>query len=468
MKEEYKPTILIVDDDKANVESLERILKREGYDCLIAFDGKQGLDVLRKSQVDLVVTDMSMPNMGGLELLKAIKAISDEIEVIMVTAYGTVEKAVEAMQQGAFHFITKPFKRKEIVQLCQKALERVRLIQENEQLKQRIHDYENPRLIVGPSVAMGQTMNTLQLAGPKDVTVTIRGESGTGKELIAKELHRLSPRHDKGFVALNCTAFPETLIDSELFGYEKGAFTGADGPKSGRFEQADGGTLFLDEIGELPPNVQVKLLRVLQERTIERLGGTKSIPIDIRLISATHRNLEEEVKAGRFREDLYYRINVIELNVPPLRERPEDIAVLTQHFINKYSQKYQRPPLHITPEALESLQSYDWPGNVRQLENVIQKSVVLAPGQELQIQDLPEQIHESKTQGNYFMIPFGTPLDEIERHVISETLRRTGDKKTTAQLLGVATRTIYRKLESFQQAEKKETSDTSTSSEDDS
>jgi two-component system response regulator HydG len=449
-------TVLIVDDEPGNVESLSRIFQREGYNVLTATHGREGLDLVRQHPIDVVLCDIMMPQMDGLSLLKAIKAISAHTEVITMTAYGSIERAVEAIKQGAYDFITKPLKRRDILKLVEKALDRSSLLQENQHLRQRLQDIEETPLIVGQSPALRRTMDIVKQAAPTDATVLIQGESGTGKELIARELHRLSHRGHQKFVALNCAAFPETLLDSELFGYEKGAFTGANNAKPGRFELAHGGTLFLDEIGEIVPSVQVKLLRVLQNRRIERLGGTLSTPIDIRLIAATNKNLRQEVKQGRFREDLYYRLHVIEIHIPPLRERPDDIPLLAQHFLDKYAQKNRKPLLHLEKETIEILKQYAWPGNVRQLENVIERAVVLAPSTHIKPSDLPTEVHQTNTDGNYFIIPFGTPLDEIERHVISETLRRTdGDKKLTAQLLGVATRTIYRKIEAFQDGDKK-------------
>lgn len=453
-------TVLIVDDEPGNVESLSRIFQREGYNVLTASDGREGLDLVRQHPVDVVICDIMMPQMDGLSLLKAIKAISSHIEVITVTAYGSIERAVEAIKQGAYDFITKPLKRRDIVRVVEKALDRSSLLQENQVLRQRLQDIEETPLIVGQSPALRRTMDIIKQTAPTEATVLIQGESGTGKELIARELHRLSHRCNQKFVAINCAAFPETLLDSELFGYEKGAFTGATAAKPGRFETAHGGTLFLDEIGEIMPTVQVKLLRVLQSRRIERLGGTVSTPIDIRLIAATNKTLRQEVKEGRFREDLFYRLNVIEIHVPALRERPDDIPLLTQHFLTKYAAKNRKPQLHMEKDTLDILKQYAWPGNVRQLENVIERAVVLAPGPSIKPSDLPPEVHQSNTEGNYFVIPFGTPLDEIERHVISETLRRTeGDKKLTAQLLGVATRTIYRKIEAFQEEEKRQDDD---------
>lgn len=447
-------SIMIVDDERGNIESLSRIFQREGFEVQQAFDGREGLEVFRQNPTDIVLCDVMMPHMDGLELLKAIKTVSPHTQIIMVTAYGSIDRAVEAMRRGAYDFVTKPLKRREIVKLVNKALERSALLQENQTLRQQIKVLEAPGLIVGQSPALQRTLDTARQVAQSNATVLIQGPSGTGKELFAREIHRQSSRANKKFVAVNCGAFPETLFDSELFGYERGAFTGAQAAKPGRFELADGGTLFLDEIGELALPMQVKLLRVLQERQIERLGGTEPIPINIRLLAATNRDLTKEIAEGNFRGDLYYRLNVVQITVPPLRERVEDIPLLAQHFLNKYAEEMGRPVLQISSEANELLRNYDWPGNVRELENAMERAAVLSPGPSLQPSDLPNEIHQSQTDGNYFIIPFGTTLDKMEQIVIRETLRRTGgDKKLTAQLLGIATRTIYRKIDSFQQDE---------------
>lgn len=451
MSDNIEYSILIVDDEQGNVDSLSRIFKREGFTVYTAFDGEQGLEEFRKHPSDIVLCDVMMPQMDGFDLLKALKTLSPHTQVLMVTAYGSIDRAKKALKEGAYDYVTKPLKRQEIVRLVYKALEKSALVQENQTLKKHIQHLQKPSLIVGQSSALRRTLEIVKQAAPTPMTVLIQGETGTGKELIARELHQRSTRSDKPLIALNCGAFPETLVDSELFGYEKGAFTGADSVKQGRFEMAAGGTLFLDEIGELPPTVQVKLLRVLEEKQIERLGGVRPIPVDLRLVAATHRDLQKEVQEGRFREDLFYRLNVIQIQVPPLRERPEDIVMLAQHFIEQAAVQSHKEPPRLAPETIEILQNYHWPGNVRQLQNAMQRSVVLSFTPVLYPSDLPPEVHKSQTEGNFFVIPFGTPLDEIERTVINETLRRTnGDKKLMAQLLGIATRTVYRKLESFQ------------------
>lgn len=450
MSEAPLATILVVDDEQGNLDSLKRIFQREGYEVFTAANGRLGLDCLRENSINLVLCDVMMPHMDGLELLKAIKTIAPQTEVIMMTAYGNIERAVEAMKGGAYDFLTKPLKRRDIVRVVGKALEKVNLVQENRRLRDRLEQVDTP-LIVGNSTAIRRALETARQAASSNATILLHGESGTGKELFARELHRHSPRRDKRFVAVNCAAIPDTLLDSELFGHEKGAFTGAATARKGRFELASGGTLFLDEIGELPASAQVRLLRVLQEKQVDRLGGSDPVDIDLRLVTATHRDLREEVEKGQFREDLFFRINVIDIPIPPLRERPEDIPLLANHFLKLYAQSDNRETPHLSTETMEILQNYSWPGNVRQLENLMQRLVVLVRSDTVEPSDLPQEIHQSKTRGNYFLIPFGTSLEEIERHVISETLRRTnGDKKLTSQLLGVATRTIYRKMEAFQ------------------
>ncbi len=445
-------SILIVDDEKGNIESLGRIFQREGFEVFTAFDGREGLEQYRQHPTDIVLCDVMMPQLDGLDLLKALKAVDPHVQVIMVTAYGSIDRAVEAMRRGAYDFVTKPLKRRDIVKLVQKALENSALLLENQSLRLQIKELETPGIIVGKSAALRHMLHTIRQVAQSPATVLIQGGSGTGKELVARELHRLSPRADKNFIAVNCAAFPETLFDSELFGYEKGAFTGANSTKIGRFELADGGTLFLDEIGELALPMQVKLLRVLQERQVERLGGTHPIKINIRLLAATNRDLQAEVAEGNFRQDLFYRLNVVAIDVPPLRERVEDIPLLAQHFLQKYTQEFNRPMLQLSPESVNLLRKHAWPGNVRELENAMERAAVLAPGPILQPTDLPTEIYESQTKGNFFVIPFGTSLEKIERLVISETLRRTGgDKKLAAELLKISPRTIYRKIDSFQE-----------------
>src|SRR4051812_26014173 len=445
-----EPTLLVVDDEASNLESLERIFAREGLTVLAAKDGKDALEVVRKRRVDVVLTDLMMPGISGVDLLKAVKQISAETETVVMTAYGTVEAAVEAMREGAYDFITKPLKRAHVVRVVSKALEKQSLMVENKTLKAQL-EATRRRPIVGQSLAMRRTLEVVQQAAPSMATVLLLGESGTGKELLARQIHESSPRAARAFVPVNCAAIPEGILEAELFGYEKGAFTGAVARRDGRFTLADGGTLFLDEIGEIPLSVQVKLLRVLQEGEIERLGG-KSQKIDIRLVAATNKDLRRAVAEGSFREDLYYRLNVIAVHVPPLRDRRDDVPLLVDHFLGRFREKNQKAISGCTRAALDALSAYHWPGNVRELENAIERAVVLSKSSVIDVEDLPRELRGIPTEslGSQHALTFeiGTPLSEIELRVITETLRYTkGDKRLAAQLLGIATRTIYRKLD---------------------
>jgi two-component system response regulator HydG len=444
--------VLVVDDEPAIVESLTKIFKREGLTVLGATDGTAGLDLLRKHRVGVMLTDLMMPRTGGMDLLRAAKTVAPETEVVLMTAYGTVETAVEAMKEGAYDFVTKPVKRAHVVRIVKNALEKQSLVVENRALRAQLAERRR-RAIVGTSLAWRRTMDVVMQAAPSEATVLLLGESGTGKELLARALHENSTRAKGAFVAINCAAIPESILEAELFGYEKGAFTGAAQAREGRFEAAHGGTLFLDEIGEISRHVQVKLLRVLQEGEIERLGaGGKPRRIDIRLLAATNVNLAEEVKAGRFREDLYYRLNVIPVHVPPLRDRRDDVALLVQHFVQVYAEKNAKPITGCTAGALAKLADYPWPGNVRELENAIERAVVLTRSSMIDEDALPREIRDAEGAavggGSALSFPIGTPLADIEMRVIRETLRHTrGDKRLAAKLLGIATRTIYRRLE---------------------
>ncbi|MBI5516760.1 MAG: sigma-54-dependent Fis family transcriptional regulator [Deltaproteobacteria bacterium] len=436
---------MVVEDDRSNLESLERLLSREGYRVATAPDARTALDLLRRQRAHVVVTDLMMPGLSGLDLLKAIKTVAPETEVIMMTAYGTVETAVEAMRAGAYDFVEKPLKRVQILKSVAKATEKAGLVAENRTLKEQLTQLKK-RELVGSSPALRQVLDLAAQAAPSSATVLVLGESGTGKELLARYVHARSLRASGPFVAVNCAAIPETILEGELFGHEKGAFTGAVQRREGRFAQARGGTLFLDEIGELSPAVQVKLLRVLQEGEFEPLGG-RTTRADVRVVTATNRDLEAEVKAGRFREDLFYRLHVIALTCPPLRARPGDVPLLVEHFVQVFAQRNNKGPFTVTPAALEKLSHYGWPGNVRELENTIERAVVLSRTATLDLEDLPRSIVEQERARSELVVPIGTALEEIERMVIRETLRTTqGDKRLTAQLLGIATRTIYRKL----------------------
>ncbi len=444
-------TVLVVDDDQANLDSVARIFQREGVPTLTASNGPDALALLRKPEVGVLVTDLMMPGMDGQELLKASRTLRPDVEVVLMTAYATVETAVAAMRDGAYDFITKPLKRHSLVKAVQKAMEKQALVAENRDLKERLADLGAPggRTMVGQAPAFRAFMDTVRQAAPSSATVLFVGESGTGKELAARAIHELSPRAKGPFIAVNCAALPESILEAELFGVEKGAFTGAVARREGRFERADGGTLFLDEVGEMSASAQVKLLRVLQEGELERLGGTQMVKVDVRLVAATNKDLKREVAEGRFREDLYYRLNVVEVGIPSLASRREDIPLLADHFLRRYAAKNGKTVRGFSAEALSVLENYAWPGNVRELEHAVERAVVLARGEVLEVGDLPESVRKGPLgAANQLVIPIGTPMEEIERRAIAETLRHTGgDKTLAARLLGIAARTIYRKLE---------------------
>jgi DNA-binding NtrC family response regulator len=440
------PTVLVVDDEASNVTSLERIFKREGMRVLTSSGAKAALELVRGHRVEVVLTDLMMPGISGLELLRALKQVSPDSEVVMMTAYGTVETAVQAMREGAYDFVEKPLKRMTIVKTVRMAAEKHSLIAENRSLRQEIKNLTT-REMVGSSPVLRRVLDVANQAAPSNATVLVLGESGTGKELIARFIHERSTRAAAPFVAVNCSAIPETILEAELFGHERGAFTGAHERRAGRFAKAAGGTLLLDEIGELSPSVQVKLLRVLQEGEYEPVGGD-TVPADVRILSATNKDLQAEVTAGRFREDLFYRLNVIAITAPPLRTRREDVPLLVDHFLGVYCAKNGRPRLTAPRDVLQLLTDYRWPGNVRELENVIERAVVLCRGDGLGVDDLPGTVRDAATsEPNAITVSVGTPLDEVERRLIRETLRHArGDKSVAAQMLGISSRTVYRKL----------------------
>jgi len=442
-----QPTILLVDDEIAHLRTLEKLFAREGYTVLSAEGGVEALEIVRAQVVNLVITDLMMPELGGMELMKLIKAIRPEAEVILMTAFGTVERAVQGMKEGAYDFITKPIKRATILKSASQALERQALVAENRVLKAQLAELKHERAFIGQSSTALKAVNLVKQVAPSDVTVLLTGESGTGKELLARMIVEYSDRADKPFLTVNCSALPESILESELFGYEKGAFTGANQRRLGRFEAAHQGTLFLDEIGDLSPAVQVKLLRVLQEGEFERLGSNIPVKVDVRVIAATNRDLEEEMRLGSFRDDLYWRLNVVNIVAPPLRSRLDDIPILAQHFLAVFAKKNRRQIQGIHAEAMQALSSYRWPGNVRELENTMERAVVLDRDGIIGLDDLPDSVAESPDESRTITVPLGTTLEDVERKVIEETLRMTNnDKKLTAKLLGIATRTIYRKI----------------------
>ena len=438
-------TILVVDDEEANRLTLERLLGRESYDVQHAASGREALERLREGGVDLVLTDLKMPGMSGIDLLRAVKAIDQDLEVVVMTAYGTVETAVEAMKEGAYDFVSKPLKRLELLKCLKKALEKRALQVENRHLREQLGAVGEGE-VIGQSDVMRSLLDEVEQVAPSEVTVLISGESGTGKGRIARLLHRMSRRRKGRFVTVNCAAIPETLLESELFGYERGAFTGADRRKEGRFDLARGGTLFLDEITEIRSSTQVKLLRVLQEGEYERVGGNETLSTDVRFIAASNRDLEAEVEAGNFRADLFYRLNVVRIGVPPLRERYDDIQLLAQHFLHRFTIKNDKQLQGFTVAALDALNTWHWPGNVRELENAVERAVVLCRDLRIDIDDLPPAVRQGRGGRQRVAFEVGTPLKDVERRMIEETLRVCGgDKSLAASLLGTTARTIYRR-----------------------
>jgi two-component system NtrC family response regulator len=450
-------TILIVDDETNYTVILSAVLEDEGFETLTANSGPDALGILADSDVDLVLTDMKMPGMDGIELLELVKKEDADLPVIMMTAHGTVEKAVEAMQKGAYSYILKPFDNEQLVLYVNKAVSMFRVVKENRLLRDTVENRYSFSNIIGKSKAMQDVFHIIRKVAPAAATVLIEGASGTGKELVAKALHFNSFRKDKPFIAVNCSALAESLLESELFGHEKGAFTGAATRKKGRFEIAENGTLFLDEIGELSAGLQVKLLRVLQERVVERVGGVKPIPVNIRLVAATNKSLKEEVSKGNFREDLFFRLNVVSITLPPLRERLEDIRPLVSHFLSKYSEeRYSGAPVTGIDREVERLfYEYDWPGNVRELENVIERAVVMSPEETIQVSDLPRDFIDS-THNTLHLD--GIPVDAnlydtlalVEKNMIVRALKKANYVQTrAANLLGIGKSGLNQKIKKY-------------------
>ena len=442
-----EPTVLVADDESGVRESVGRVLRHEGFRVIPAEDGDAALAALREGGVDLLLADLRMPGLDGLELLRAAKLLTPEVEIVVLSGHGTVEEAVAAMKEGAYDFLTKPFERAQLVHTVRQALEHRTLLLKNRSLQRRLDELVGAGEIIGESAAIRQVLALVNRVAPTAATVLIQGESGTGKELVARALHDGSPRSGLPFIRVNCAALPETLLESELFGYERGAFTGAATRKQGRFELADGGTLLLDEAGDLSAATQAKLLRVLQEGEFERLGGTKTLKVDVRLVAATNQDLALLVTQRRFREDLYYRLNVIAIEIPPLRQRAEDIPLLAGHFLRVHAAKNHREIDGFTEAALGRLRAYPWPGNVRELEHAVERAVILTRGKLLDLADLPPAVSQVEAAARVVPIPLGMPLSEVEQRLIEETLRLTkGNKELAAKFLGIASRTIYRKL----------------------
>ena len=447
-------TILVVDDAGSTLKAMAAILSREGYTVLTASSGAEALDHLREQDIDLLFSDVKMPKMDGLALLRQVKQEDEGVAVVMISGHREIDVAVEAMKEGAFDYLLKPLGRDEVLKATHKALAMRVLMVENLALKRQVRDQFAQADVIGSGPAWRRVRDLVEQVAPSRATVLVSGESGTGKELVATLLHRLSPRADKPFIALNAAALPATLLEAELFGHEKGAFTGAHDRKSGHFELAHHGSLFLDEIGDMPLEIQAKLLRVLQDGTFKRLGGTRDIQVDVRLITATNKDLAEEVAAKRFRQDLYYRLNVITIDLPPLRQRREDIPLLAAHFIRKYSEQNQKNITGIQHEAMQCLQQHGWPGNIRELENVIERAVVLASGEALTEADLNlEALPEAPMLeiDGQFVLPIEASLADIEREAIVQALQHCeGNRLATSRQLGIAPATLYRKLKAYQ------------------
>jgi len=443
-----KKVILVVEDDPNVGESIRLLLKKRGYEILLASNGKEALTLFRQETVDLIITDLVMPKMDGIELLEEIKHLRPETEVIVISAQGTIEKAVQAMKWGAFDFIEKPINPRVISLVVERALEKQTLVLQNRDLRSKLEDKFHLKNIIGRSEKMVKIFELIQHIAPYDSSVLIFGESGTGKELIANAIHYNSPRASMPFIKVSCASLSEGIIESELFGHEKGSFTGAIACRKGRFEMAHPGTLFLDEVEDIPLSTQIKLLRVLQEGEFERVGGNKTIRVNIRIIAASNRDLQEEVKNGAFREDLYYRLNVVNIKLPPLRERKEDIPFLVNFFIDKFSQKYKMKVKGISQRAMNLLVDYEWSGNVRELENTIESILVINSPEVVDLPHLPQEIREFREKPEVISIKIGTPLDEVEKELLVQTLKATkGNKRRAAELLGINVRTIHRKIE---------------------
>jgi len=446
-----KARILVVDDEPNARHALRTILGEEGFAVAEASDGVEALTILQEQGVDVVLADIRMPRMDGVTLVRRAREAGIPASFVMMTAFASIETAVEAMRAGAENFLVKPLEPGTVLVVLEKVLEKLQLSRDSEQLKDRVRRRYRFDAIVGESAALQSVFDVVKRAAPTKATVLLLGESGTGKELVAQAIHQESTRHDKPFVNVSCAALSESLLESELFGHERGSFTGAVGRREGRFELADGGTLFLDEIGEIPLSVQVKLLRALQQREFERVGGTQTLKVDVRVIAATNRDLAAEVSAGRFREDLYYRLNVVAVTLPPLRTRKGDIPALVSHFIQKFAKSYDKSVRGLLPGTLNVLLRYDWPGNVRELENVIERAVVLARGPNLTTDELPPVLSGPEPAGPRpgGLIP-GATFREIEREAILRTLEVVdGSTTRAAEMLGISTRKIQYRLKAY-------------------
>jgi len=454
-------TILVVDDEPNYLVVLSELLKDEGFEVITAQKGEDGFKVVQDTDLDLVITDMRMPGMDGLELLKAVKSYNKDLPVIMITAFGEVEKAVVAMKAGAYNYLVKPFNNEELLLNIRKAIEHYSLLRENLRLRDEARVRYGFASIVGKNEKMQEIYHLIEKVAPTSASVLITGESGTGKELVARAIHINSPRENAPFVSVNCAALPETLLESELFGHERGAFTGATTMRKGRFELADTGTLFLDEIGDIPLPLQAKLLRVLQERSFERVGGSRPIKVDVRIVTATNKELKDEVDKGYFREDLYYRLNVLHIHLPPLRERSDDIPMLTNHFINKFAEMLNKPNLRISGDALRYLVNLAWDGNVRELENTIERAAILCSNDVIRAEDVHPDVTRSKKEENWSpdfdfeqFIPANLPLPEVlsgvEEQMVKRALKEANFVQArAAESLGITKSLLQYKIKKF-------------------
>ena len=442
-------TLLVIDDEKNIREGLATDFEMDGYNVKVAANGQEGIDFLEKGNIDLVITDLRMPVISGEDVLKKVTAEMPGIPVIVLTGHCSIDSAVSAMQNGAYDFLTKPLNLNHLELVVKRALKNRELSLQHQQLLKDVSDEKKLKSLAAKSPAMLKVEQLVKKVSDSKISVLITGESGVGKEVVADAIHNTSGRKDNAFVKVHCAALSESLLESELFGHEKGAFTGAESLHKGKFEQADGGTIFLDEIGEINKNIQVKLLRVLQEKTFERVGGEETFKVDVRIIAATNKNLEEEVKAGRFREDLFFRLKGIEINVPPLRERREDIPVLLNTFVSRFNEENGKHISGFSTEAKNAIFAYKWPGNIRELEHCIESAVVMAAGNEIEVEDLTINVPESQAKDG-IIIPIGTSLEEAEKTIILQNLQANkGNKSKTADVLKIGRKTLHRKLNEY-------------------
>ena len=441
-----KFTLLIIDDEKNIRDGLAANFELEDYNVKTASSGEEGIELISKGDIDLVITDLRMPGISGEEVLKHVATVTPGIPVIILTGHGSIDAAVDAMRHGAYDFLTKPLNLDQLEMIVKRALESRELKLEHQDLKKSVDEKNAFKDMIGKSPAMQKIQEIIKKAADSKASVLITGESGVGKEVVARAIHELSSRHGKPMIDVHCAALSETLLESELFGHEKGAFTGADHLQKGRFERAHGSTIFLDEIGEINQSTQIKILRVLAERKFERVGGEQTIAVDVRVVAATNRNLENEIKEGKFREDLFYRLNVIHIHVPPLRERKSDLPLLMASFLSRFNEENGKSIKGFDNKSKAAMNSYDWPGNIRELRNCVESAVVMCSGDEITIDDLPVNIASSSSK-NAISVPFGISLNDAERIVIEQNLAAQKNNKTkTAEILGIGRKTLQRKL----------------------